>query len=65
MWMWYAEILYHLDDDVDLLYHCNIIIFLFIVSVFSGFKGHILQGTPFTDCFQIYFNEYGKQYLAV
>ena len=51
--MWLAETFYHLDDDVDLLYHCNMFISLFSVSVFVSFKGHILRGTSFTGSFQI------------
>ena len=36
--MWWAAILYHWDDDVDLLYHCNLFISLFSVSAFPSFK---------------------------
>ena len=48
-----AMILHHEDDDVDLLYHCNVLISLFTVSGLPIFKEHIFQRTRFSGCFQI------------
>ena len=41
--MWWAAILHHWDDDVDLLYHCNVLVSLFSVSCFLSFKEHVFQ----------------------
>ena len=39
--------MHHYDDDVNLIYHCNMFISLFSVSGFSSFKEYVFQGTPF------------------
>ena len=51
--MWWAAILHHKDDDVDLLCHFNLFVSLFSVSGFPSFKEYILEETPFSDYFQI------------
>ena len=48
-----AAILHHYDDNVDLLYNCNVFVFLFSVSGLSSLKERIFQRTPFSGCFQI------------
>ena len=48
-----APILYHEDDDVDLLYHCNAFVSLFSVPGLPSFKERVFQRTPLSDCFQI------------
>ena len=45
--------LHHEDDDVDLLYYCNVFVSLFSVSGLLTFEKHILQGIPFNGRFQI------------
>ena len=52
--MRWAAILHHYDDNVDLLCYCNVLLSLFSVSGFPSFKEHKFEGTPFSDCFQIY-----------
>ena len=60
-----AAILHHLDDDVDLLYHCNMPASLFSVSSLPSFKEHIFQGIPFNGCIQILHMRYGKQFVGI
>ena len=48
-----AAILRHQDDDVDLRYHCNAFLSFFSVYGLLGFKEHVFQRTPMSDCFQI------------
>ena len=48
-----AATLPHEDDDNDLLYHCNVSLSLFSVSVLESFKEHMFQRKPFSGCFQI------------
>ena len=43
--MWWAAILDHKDDDVDLLCHCEVFVSLFSVSGFPNFKEHLFKGT--------------------
>ena len=62
--MWWHSFMHHSDDtntailhhydDVDLLYRCNVFVFLFIVSGLSSFKLYkntIFQGTHVSGCF--------------
>ena len=40
-----AAFLHDSDDDVDLLYHCNLFVSLFSVSGFPNLKEHISRNT--------------------
>ena len=46
-----AAILHHYDDDVDLLHHCHVLVYLFsLPGILTYSKKHLFQETTFTGC---------------